>query len=116
VPILQHPHSYRGPERRRNRVFLTLNTEYHCRDDLCVAVRNLKTGQFIDEHPAIGRRMTGGVRFADGGVASFSRPGEEPHPGETLFFSDGDLDLALQTSPLRRIERPEKAVVAQYRH
>jgi hypothetical protein len=107
--------AYRGPERRRHHVYLTRNSEYHCRDDLCVAVRDLRNGQFQSDHPAIGQRMSGGIRFnEDGGVASFSRRGEPPHPGENLFFSDGSADMALRTTALRAIERPAKTVVDQY--
>jgi hypothetical protein len=97
-------------------VFLTHNTEYHCRDDLCVAVRDLSSGEFLEDHPAIGRRMTGGIRFTgDGGIASVSAQGEEPHPGESLFFSDGNAERELRTSALRAIQRPPKAVVERYR-
>ncbi len=117
MPNLQRPDAYRGPERRRHRVFLTLNSEYHCRDDICIAVRNLKTGRFNPNHPALGRRMTGGIRFnEEGSVASFSRPGEQPHIGETLFFSDEAVELSLQTSALKAIERPPKTVVERYPH
>jgi hypothetical protein len=116
MSIREHGGNYRGPERRRHRVFLTRNTEYHCRDDLCVAVRDVQTGQFQDDHPAIGRRMTGSIRFTqDGGIASFSPKGQEPHPGESLFFSDGDAERELRTSALRDIQRPPKAVVERYR-
>jgi len=103
-------------ERRRYRVFVTRNSEYHCRDDVCVAVRDVASGDFVNDHPAIGRRMAGGIRFhADGRVRSFSRRGEEPHPGETLFFSDGRRDLALRTSELRATMRPPKQAVRHYR-
>ena len=113
MAIHQSRGAYRGPERRRHRVFLTLHTEYHCRDDVCVAVRDLASGQFRADHPAIGRRMTGSIRFTrNGGVASFTARGEEPRPGESLFFSDGSLEL--RTSALCGIERPPKAVVEQY--
>lgn len=116
MPILQGDPVYTGPERRRHRVFVTQNTEYHCRDDVCVAVRRLKDGQFLDHHPALGRRMTGAIRFADDGeVLSYSPRGAQPHLGEVLYFSDEDADLSLQTTPLRGIERPPKAVVEQYR-
>jgi hypothetical protein len=107
---------YSGPERRRHRVYLTRNSEYHCRDDLCVAVRDVASGDFLEGHPAIGRRMTGSIRFTeDGGIASFSTKDEEPHPGESLFFSDGAMERELRTSALRDIQRPPKAVVARYR-
>ena len=35
---------YRGTERRRHRVYMTRNTEYHFRDGVCVAVRDRRTG------------------------------------------------------------------------
>jgi hypothetical protein len=108
-------HAYRGPERRRHRIFRTHNTEYHCRDDLCVAVRDVSTGAFLSDHPALGLRMTGGIRFTRGGaVQSVSRRGENPHLGETLFFSDGSPDFAVRTTPLERIERPPKDTVQSY--
>jgi hypothetical protein len=107
--------AYRGAERRHHQVFVTRNSEYHCRDDLCVAVRDLATGEFQPQHSAIGKRMTGGIRFdEDGRVVSFSRRGEEPHLGENLIFSDGSFDRELRTSAFRRVTRPEKAVVEQY--
>ena len=107
---------YHGPERRRHRIYRTHNTEYHCRDDVCIAVRDLRTGQFREEHPAIGRRMTGGIRFTrDGSVASYSRRGESPHLGENLYFTNGEADVSLRTSALERIERPPKEVVEHYR-
>ena len=39
---------YRGPERRRHRVFVTRNTEYHFRDGFCIAVRDRRTGQLAE--------------------------------------------------------------------
>jgi hypothetical protein len=108
---------YRGPERRRHRVYRTHNSEYHCRDEVCVAVRDVSTGEFLPGHPAIGMRMTGGIRFTrEGSVASFSRRGEAPHQGESLYFSDGSPDFTVRTSALESIERPAKEVLRSYRH
>jgi hypothetical protein len=114
-PERQHPH--RGPERRHHHVYLTLNSEYHCRDDLCVAVRNLQTGEFVDDHPAIGRRLTGAIRFNDdGGIASFSRCGEQPRPGENLYFSSGPSTIGVRTTGVRGIQRPPRKIVQRYHH
>jgi hypothetical protein len=107
---------YRGPERRRHRVFVTRNSEYHCRDNICVAVRSLRSGEFHEDHPAIGRRMVGGIGVsADGILESFSRKGESPSPGESLFFSDDSVRYPLRTSPLCAIQRPSRAIVERYR-
>ncbi len=38
---------YAGPDRRRHRVYVTKNTEYHFRDGFCVAVRDRRTGDFL---------------------------------------------------------------------
>jgi hypothetical protein len=108
--------AYAGPERRRNRVLVTSNSEYHCRDGSCVAVRDRKTGKFLRGHHAIGKRMTGGMRIdPGGGIAEVSRP-EALVEGEQLCFSscDGDLAHDLITSPLRAIERPSRDVAIRY--
>jgi hypothetical protein len=117
MSIFKRRHAYRGPERRHHRVFKTQNREYHCRDELCVAVRDLKTGDFVEDHAAIGKHLTGGIRFTDdGGVASYSVRGEQPHPGESLFFSDESTDYEVRTSGLLAVERPPKEIVESYHH
>ena len=55
--------TYRGPERRRHRVLVTANSEYHCRDDICVAVRDRRTDRFVGDHPALGKHISGGLRL-----------------------------------------------------
>ena len=107
--------TYGGPDRRRYRVLITQNTEYHCKDKTCIAVRDLKSGSFKSDHPALGRRMSGGIRFTnEGSISSFTKPGEWPHPGERVLFSAGKLETELQTSPLRAVSRPPKEIVGQY--
>ena len=46
------------PERRRHRVYVTRNTEYHFRDGFCVAVRDRRSGDFLQGHLAVQRRRT----------------------------------------------------------
>lgn len=107
---------YGGPERRRHRVFVTRNSEYHCRDGVCVAVRDCGTGEFLRSHSAIGRCMSAGVKFNhDGGIESISAP-TEPHVGEQLCFSAGNSDNPRDviTSPLKAIERPAAELVERY--
>lgn len=109
--------SYRGPERRRHRVLVTLNSEYHCRDGVCVAVRNRRTGRFQAQHPALGRHVSGALRFNQNGGIESATSGDDLEPGEQVCFAgDRDEERTLITSPLSAIERPPKDIVATYTH
>ncbi|MGH7272005.1 MAG: hypothetical protein ACREJ3_16365 [Polyangiaceae bacterium] len=102
--------SYAGPERRRHRVYVTRNTEYHFRDGFCVAVRDRRTGGFLPGHLALHRRVQGGLRFfPNGGIAPNTG---NPRPGESLYFSNEGRDLV--TSPLESVERPSRDLVGDY--
>jgi hypothetical protein len=97
-------------ERRRHRMYVTRNTEYHFRDGCCVAVRDRKGGKWMLAHGAIKRGLSGAIRF---------RPDGEPYPclaeprvGDALFFGDQGPDLV--TSVLTSIERPAKQLVTHY--
>lgn len=107
---------YKGPDRRRHRMFVTRNSEYHCRDGRCVAVRDRHTGEFIRGHHAIGKKVSAGIRFNDdGGIAQVSPP-ESLIEGEQLCFSSrvDEQEFDVVTSPLLKIDRPPKEVVALY--
>lgn len=108
--------SYRGPERRRHRVLVTLNSEYHCRDGICVAVKNRRTDQFVPEHPALGKHISGGLRFNDKGGIDAATAGLDLHPGEQVLFSDDGEERTVITSPLSAIVRPSKDIVDGYKH
>ena len=97
-------------DRRRHRVYVTKNTEYHFRDGYCVAVRDRRSGEFLHGHLALRRRVHGGIKFYLTG-AIVPNPGE-PRTGEALFFSSEGRDLV--TSPLEGVERPSKSLVAAY--
>lgn len=91
-------------------MYVTRNTEYHFRGDRCVAVRDRRTGRWLESHLAMDRRLAGGVRFFDNGTAVPS--GESPKVGEALYFGDEGRELI--TSILASIERPTKEVVRRY--
>ncbi|MFO0679574.1 MAG: hypothetical protein U0169_23810 [Polyangiaceae bacterium] len=101
---------YGGPERRRHRVYVTRNTEYHFRDGFCVAVRDRRTGDFLHGHLALRRRIHGGLKFFLNG-AIVPNPGD-PQVGEALYFEANGRDLV--TSPLEAVERPARDVVHAY--
>jgi hypothetical protein len=102
--------SYRGPDRRVHRLYVTRNTEYHFRGEVCVAVRDRRTGRWLDAHLAVQRKLTGGVRFHSNGVAVPSCAA--PKVGEALYFDEEGRELI--TSLLSSIERPTKQVVQSY--
>lgn len=101
---------YAGPERRKNRVFVTKNTEYHFRGDRCVAVRDRRSSKWLPSHLAIGRRLSGGVHFHRNGTAVPVVEG--PAPGEALYFADEGRELI--TSAVCSLERASRETVAQY--
>jgi hypothetical protein len=102
--------AYHGTDRRIHRVYVTRNTEYHLRRDLCVAVRDRRSGRWLRAHLAHGSRMSGGLRFGThGGLVP--NPGT-PAIGESLFFHAAGRDVV--TSPLTAVERPPRDVVEAY--
>lgn len=100
-----------APERRRHKVFVTRNTEYHFRDRMCVAVRDRRTGDFLPGHLALKRELAGGVHRMPNGT--LIPRDDDPSLGEALYFMANGLDLV--TSPLLRVERPVKDIVKTYR-
>src|SRR5258706_11612070 len=107
-------HNYSGPERRSHRVFVTHNHEYHCRDGLCVAVRDTSTGEFLSGHTALGKKMSAAVKLNDNGIETISLP-DDAHVGERLHFSSPPDDQHdVLTSPVEAIVRPPKEVVERY--
>jgi hypothetical protein len=106
-PAVQEPSRL---ERRRHRVYVTRNTEYHVRDRQCVAVRDRRTGEFLHGHLAIDRSIAGGLKFfVNGGIAPNAG---EPRLGESLYFASDGRDLV--TSPLESVERPRREIVGCY--
>jgi len=103
--------TYKGKDRRRHRMYITRNTEYHFRDNLCVAVKDRKTNVWLESHLALRRLLTGGVRVLPNGTAI--PIAEPPDVGEALYFSDEE-GRELITSRLCTVERPAKRVVDTY--
>jgi hypothetical protein len=101
---------YTGPERRRRKVFVTRNTEYHFLDQTCVAVRNRDTEQWRVAHVALRLTLSGSVSFGpDGAVQPKS---DVPAVGDALFFATDGADVI--TSALTAVERPLPQTVEAY--
>lgn len=102
--------SYSGPDRRKNRVFLTKNTEYHFQGERCVAVRDRRSEKWLPSHLAIGRRLSGGVHFHTNGTAA--PVPDRPNLGEALYFADDGRELI--TSAVCSLERPTQETLQSY--
>ena len=96
-------------DRRRHRIYVTRNTEYHVRDGFCVAVRDRRSGEFLRGHLARGRRVQGGLRFLPGSIVPHVG---EPETGDCLYFSADGRDLV--TSSLLEVGRPSKELTQAY--
>jgi hypothetical protein len=106
----QHHSEYTGPERRRRKVYLTRNTEYHFHDEVCVAVRHLGSGQWRLAHVALQRKLSGSVSFSDqGDLFPHARP---PSVGDALYFAADGVDVI--TSTLTDVSRPLPQTIATY--
>lgn len=106
---------YQGRERRRHKVYITRNTEYHVRDGICVAVRDRRSRSFRAAHIALNLKLEGGVRIYPNGALIPNV--ENPDVGDAIFFThlgpDGE-PRQIVTSRLEKIDRPPKTTVALY--
>ncbi len=97
-------------DRRIHKVFVTRNTEYHLRRGVCVAVKDRSSGEWLDAHLALRQQVHGGLRFTrSGGIHANAGT---PSVGDSLFFHASGRDLV--TSPVLKVERPERSLVARY--
>jgi hypothetical protein len=81
------------------------------RDDLCVGVRDRRTGNWNEVHPAVGNKLEGAIRHpGNGGIVPHEGP---PEIGDSVYFRQGANDLI--TSRLERIDRPPRDALSHYR-
>ena len=94
-------------ERRIHKVFVTRNTEYHVRRGRCVAVRDRRTGAWLEEHPSLRRFIACAVQYKEAAVTMTP----VPKVGDSLCFDGTNI----VTSLVLAIERPPKDIVRKYR-
>ena len=102
-------------ERRIHTVYVTRNTEYHVRDNICVAVRDRAARKFRPAHLALHLKLQGAVRINPNGVV-IPEP-QNARIGSPIYFTQVDeegMERQIVTSRVERIERPEKTTVIQY--
>ena len=101
--------AYKGPERRIHKVFVTKNTEYHTREEICVGVCDRSSGRWMKQHLAMTKQLCGSIRFSRGGI----KPNlGSPKLGDSLYFHGAETDVV--TSSLVSTERPAKRIVQSY--
>ena len=107
--------SWNGSERRRHRVIVTRNTEYHLKDDVVVAVRDRGSKRWCEGHMAVSLRLEGGVRIFDNGAVVPSL--EAPKPGDAMYFTyknEAGHQRQLITSKIESVDRTPKRDVLTY--
>jgi hypothetical protein len=107
--------NYEGNERRRHRLIVTRNTEYHLRDDVCVAVRDRSTKRWCEGHLAVNLKCEGGVKFHPNGAVIPSLM--QPIAGDAIYFSyktSGGEERQLVTSRIESVARTPKRDVLAY--
>lgn len=88
-------------------VYATRNTEYHLRGDLCVAVRDRRTGEWLSSHESLGHKVTCMVAAVRG---EWRKHALSPRVGSCLWF-DG---VQVTTGSIRVIRPATPHEVAQY--
>ena len=101
-----HP-KYTGTERRVHKIYVTLNTEYHVRGGVCVAVKSRKGPEWNCSHSALRMRIEGHVQ-----QGTMLPTAGTPKIGSRIYFTR-DLNDVL-TSAVVAIVRPAKKIVEQY--
>jgi hypothetical protein len=107
--------NFTGNERRRHRVFITRNTEYHLRDGICVAVRDRHGRKLRAAHIALNLKLQGAVTVRPNGMVLPELT--SPRIGDAIYFTQRDADgieRQIVTSRVERIERPAKVELQYY--
>ena len=90
--------------RRHHTVYVTRNTEYHCRDRECVGVRERSSGRWRRWHPALRTKLMG--RFNDD-----SKVYRSPRAGFRLIFTGRQT---VMTSKMVISHRPDREAIFSY--
>ncbi len=99
-------------EKRRHRMFVTRNTEYHLRDDICVAVRKKVSGDWLMQEKALGARLAGVVTVTPHRSIRFTGSLFPSVGDNLLFISVSGQDIV--TTKIRAIERPPREALKYY--
>jgi hypothetical protein len=97
-------------ERRRHRMFVTGNTEYHVKDDICVGIRKIGDGTWITKAKALKARLVGGINSIS--EILYASPSFPTVGQSLLFINDEGEDIV--TTKVTHIVRPPMEAVRYY--
>jgi len=100
-------------EKRRHKLYVTKNTEYHVKDNVCVGIRNRATGDWIMVSRAIGAVLIGGLHQAGEHEVNFSSYPWLEKGDCLLFITDGGHDIV--TTRVEQVDRPSRQSIRYYR-
>jgi len=99
-------------EKRKNKMFVTRNTEYHVRDDVCVAVKKLDSGDWLMHSKALGARLIATLSVTPKrtkGICSVFWPEVGDH---LVMYNTMGEDII--TTRIRKIKRPPPHCLRYY--
>lgn len=97
-------------ERRRHKVYITKNTEYHLRNDTCVGIKSCRDGSWIRDGKILMAKLVGAVER----VAELAEHLVGiPEVGKYLLFVSDEGEFIV-TTKLENIDRPPKEAVSNY--
>lgn len=91
--------AYSGRDRRMHTIYFTRHTEYHTRANICLAVRDRRSGVWIPDHEAVGMRL-------------LPPPPNTVREGKPLRFVSKSSQV--ETSIVQEIHRPGRTTVDTY--
>ncbi len=94
-------------------MYETRNSEYHVFDQTCVAIRDKRSGGWVDAHSALKRPIEGGVRvFSNGAAIPTCEP---PEIGSPMYFhTDEERTEQVITSKVVAVGRPDREDLIYY--
>ncbi|HJK93210.1 MAG TPA: hypothetical protein RMH85_07605 [Polyangiaceae bacterium LLY-WYZ-15_(1-7)] len=98
----------RDRERRIYKLFVTRNSEYLMRGDVCVGVRDRRSGTWSIDHEAVTQVVATMVHRQGERVRMHSFT---PRVGSALYFARGPV----LTSSVRAVRRPDRATYDDWR-
>jgi hypothetical protein len=99
-------------EKRKHRMFVTRNTEYHLKNGTCVGIRSRSTGDWLMHARALGARLIGTISSHD---KKNAKPVTWllPEVGDNLILlSSTGVDIV--TTKVRGIHRPPIQALKYY--
>lgn len=86
------------------------------RKDICVAVRDVRTQEWLRAHMALKQRISGSIRFQpsdpQANTSHIKNGNETPVLGASLYFFTEGREMI--TSPVVAIDRPDRNTVLAY--